>query len=126
MDVRMNRRAGLGTALTCAVAIGALTPAVAQDMPFESKIKIGNGPPAFHGTVNSGSEECISNRKVRLFMVRKGADKLIGKDRTAVNGNWEILTTPKGGAYYAKVNEFARETPQLVCLSDRTERVLVD
>lgn len=122
-----RRRTGLGiAALSCTIALGGIAPAAAQDMPFESKIKIGNGPPAFHGKVKSDSPECIVNRKVRVFRVREGDDKLLGKDRTDMDGKWEVLVNLKGGAYYAKVNEYARETPQLLCLSDRTKRVLAD
>lgn len=125
VDVRKHKT-GLGIALTCAIAIGALSPAAAQDMPFESKITIGDGPPAFHGKVKSDNVECVGNRKVRVFRVRNGEDKLLGKDRTDVSGNWEVLVSLKGGAYYAKVNRYERESPQLFCLPDRTKRVLAD
>jgi len=120
------RRGALALGLTGVVAIGAVAPAGAQDMPFESKIRLKNGFPAFHGKVKSDSADCIANRKVRLFKVKPGEDKLLGKDRTDVEGRWEILRTPKSGIYYAKVNQFAQQSPQLVCLPDKSKKVSID
>lgn len=108
------------------MALGAVVPASSQDMPFASKIRLKNGFPAFHGEVKSDSPDCIANRKVRLFKQTTGADKLLGKDRTDSAGKWEILKNPKSAVYYAKVNEFAQETPQLVCLADTSKKIAVD
>jgi len=119
------RRGALALGLTGVLAVGAVAPAGAQDMPFESKIRLKNGFPAFHGKVKSDGAECISNRKVRLFKVKPGQDKLLGKDRTDVEGRWEVLKTPKGGVYYAKVNQVVEQS-QLVCLPDKSKKVSID
>lgn len=113
---------GLGGVL----AIGAVAPATAQDQPFESKIRLKNSAPAFHGKVKSESSLCISNRKVRLFKAKKGEDKVLGKGRTDFEGKWQILKEPKSGVYYAKVNQFLQESPQLVCLPDRSKKLVID
>ena len=110
------------------IALAAIVPAGAQDMPFESKIRLKDSAPAFHGKVKSDSSLCVPNRKVRLFKVRRGSrpDKLLGKTRTDFEGRWEILRTPKSGVYYAKVNQLAQETPQLLCLPDKSKKVVID
>ncbi len=112
--------------LASVLLTGAVAPAGAQDMPFASKIRLKDGFPAFHGEVKSDSPDCVANRKVRLFKEKSGPDKLLGKARTNAAGKWKILKTPKSGVYYAKVNEFAVETPQLVCLADTSQKVAID
>lgn len=119
-------RRAAATALGGIMLVSAAAPANAQDMPFASKIRLENGFPAFHGKVKSDSPDCIANRKVRLFKEKSGPDKLLGKDRTDSAGEWEILKTPRPGVYYAKVNEFGQETPQLVCLADKSNKVAID
>ena len=112
--------------ISAAVALGAAVPASA-DMPFDSKIRLKNSFPAFHGLVKSDGAACIANRKVRLFKERrKGADKVLGKTRTGADGKWEILKEPKSGVFYAKVNQFASEETGLVCLPDRSKKVVID
>jgi len=120
------KRTGLALALTAAIAIGALTPATAQDMPFESKIRLKDSFPAFHGKVKSDSSQCIFDRKIRLFKVKSGEDKVLGKTRTDAEGRWEILMEPKSGVYYAKVNQFDDEATMLVCLPDKSKKVSID
>jgi hypothetical protein len=125
---RPLRRAAAVLALGCLMAFGAMVPASARDMPFESKIRLKNAFPAFHGKVKSDSPSCIANRKVRLFKEKrgKGDDKLLGKDRTDSSGYWEILKTPKSGVYYAKVNQFSDESTGLSCLPDTSKKVAID
>jgi hypothetical protein len=122
------RRTALTLAIGGLAVFGAAMPAVARDMPFESKIRLKNAFPAFHGKVKSDSPSCIANRKVRLFKEKrgKGDDKLLGKDRTDSSGYWEILKTPKSGVYYAKVNQFSDESTGLSCLPDTSKKVAID
>jgi hypothetical protein len=120
------RRAALAASIAGTVAIGAVVPAGGQDMPFESKIRLKNAFPAFHGKVKSDSDLCVANRKVRLFKEKKGEDKVLGKDRTDSGGYWEVLKDPKSGVYYAKVNQYANESTGLVCLPDKSKKVVID
>ena len=112
--------------ISAAVALGAAVPASA-DMPFDSKIRLKNSFPAFHGLVKSDGDACIANRKVRLFKERRnGKDKVLGKTRTGIDGKWEILKEPKSGVYYAKVNQYANEASGLVCLPDESKKIVID
>ena len=107
------------------VALAAAVPASAQDMTYDSKIRLKNAAPAFHGKVKSESTLCVPNRKVRLFKAKRGEDdKLLGKTRTDSEGRWEILKTPKSGVYYAKVNQF--ESTSYNCLADKSKKVVID
>ena len=115
----------MAAAICAVVVLGAAAPANA-DMPFDSKIRLKNSFPAFHGLVKSDGAACIANRKVRLFKQRRGADKVLGKTRTGSDGKWQILKEPKSGVFYAKVNQVADEATGLVCLPDRSKKVVID
>jgi hypothetical protein len=122
------RRVGLAAALSSAVAFAAV-PAIAQergtDPAYESKIRLKNAAPAYHGKVKSESDMCIANRKVRLFKERRsGEDKVLGKTRTDSGGYWEVLKDPKSGVYYAKVNRF--EGDGFACLPAKSKKVVID
>ncbi len=95
-------------------------------MPFESKIRLTERFPAFHGKVKSDSDQCVANRKVRMFKQKPGADKVLGKARTDSAGKWQILREPGSGVYYAKVNEYANEALKLDCLPDVSKKVVID
>ena len=123
---RTLRRTALAVAIGGTVALGAVVPAAAGDMPFDSKIRLKNAFPAFHGKVKSDSDMCVANRKVRMFKEKKGEDKLLGKDRTDVDGYWEVLQEPGSGVYYAKVNQYANESTGLVCLPAKSKKVVID
>ncbi len=118
-------RIALAIGLAGALALAAAMPAAAQDMTYESKIRLKNAAPAFHGKVKSESTLCVPNRKVRLFKAKRGEDdKLLGKTRTDSEGRWEILKTPKSGVYYAKVNQY--ESTTYDCLPDKSKKVVID
>ncbi len=122
-----SRRATVatGVATIAAVAFGAAA-APAQDMPFESKIRLTERAPFAHGKVQSDSPDCIANRKIRLFKEKSGSDKVIGKTRTGSDGKWTIMKTPKSGVYYAKVNQYANESTGLYCLPAKSKKVAID
>ena len=115
-----------GVATIAAVAVGAAT-APAQDMPFDSKIRLTERAPFAHGKVKSDSSMCIANRKIRLFEdVRKGEDIVLGKTRTGSDGKWTINVDPYSGAFYAKVNQYANESTGLVCNPAKSKIVAID
>jgi hypothetical protein len=116
-------------ALGSAVAVAAIVPASAQDMPVETTLKLRNSAPAFHGKVKADSDVCVAGRKVRLFKVRKGEDKLLGKDRANGKGRWVIPKEPKSGVFYAKVKEVqagGEESPVVLCLKAKSNKVAID
>lgn len=115
---------GLGT--IAALSFSAAT-APAQDMPFDSKIRLTDRAPFAHGKVKSDSMDCIANRKIRLFEdVRKGQDIVLGKTRTGSDGKWTINVDPYSGAFYAKVNQYANESTGLSCLPAKSKIVVID
>lgn len=122
-----SHRLAAVAALVLAAGLAAIAPAaVAQDMPYESKIRLTDRFPFAHGKVKSDSPSCIANRKVRLFKVKSGGDKVLGKTRTDAAGKWTIEKTTKSGVYYAKVNQFADESTGLVCLPAKSKKVAID
>lgn len=121
-----SRRAGLVAAIAVAAFAAGTVSAPAADQPFESKIRLTERFPFAHGKVKSDSPDCIANRKIRLFKVKKGDDKVLGKTRTGSDGKWEILRDPKSGVYYAKVNQYANPATGLSCLPAKSKQVAID
>lgn len=121
-----SRRAGLVAAIAVAAFAASAVAAPAADQPFESKIRLTERFPFAHGKVKSDSPDCIANRKIRLFKVKKGDDKVLGKTRTGSDGKWEILRDPKSGVYYAKVNQYANPATGLSCLPAKSKQVAID
>ena len=115
----------LSSMLIGVLAMAAVAPnALGRDKPFESKIRLTDRFPAFHGKVKSESDLCVPNRKVRMFEEKQGADRLIGKTRTDFEGKWTILDEPGSGVFYAKVNQVTTDT--LECLPDVSKKVVID
>lgn len=124
---RVVVRALLSAMLIGILALAAVAPsALGGDMPFESKIRLTDRFPAFHGKVKSDSDQCIANRKVRMFKEKPGADKVLGKTRTDYAGKWQVLKEPGSGVYYAKVNQYSNESLNLSCLPDVSKKVVID
>lgn len=120
------RRAAVAAATAVAAFAAGTVSAPAADQPFDSKIRLTERFPFAHGKVKSDSPDCIANRKIRLFKVKKGDDKVLGKTRTGSDGKWEILREPKSGVYYAKVNQYADPMTGLSCLPAKSKEVAID
>jgi hypothetical protein len=89
------------------IALGALLalPASATSAGRNStRIVVSLKFPAFHGTVVSPAAACIANRTVKLYRVRSGPDKLLGRDTSGNGGAWSIPIGKRliSGGYYAK------------------------
>jgi hypothetical protein len=130
----MSARSLTGLALIAALAV---VPATAfagggpgEVVEVESKVKIKEEFPAFHGKVKAENTACVDNRLVKLFKEKRNGDrKLLGKDRTDVDGKWEVLVDPlKSGAYWAVVKRFEDATagPIYDCLKGKSKVVAVD
>ena len=124
------RRTAATIALGGVAAATAIAPAAAQDVPeVVTKLKLRNSAPAFHGKVKADTDVCTTGRKVRLFKVKPGEDKLLGKDRADMKGRWEILKTPKSGVYYAKAKQVAaggEDSQPVTCLKAKSNKVAID
>ena len=94
-----------------------------------STVRIGDGPPAFHGKVRSPEHACEVDRKVVMFMKLHGADEKLGADHTGGRGRWKVIVDPlSSGAYYAKVKRREEGTAGTihVCDRDKSPVVVVD
>jgi hypothetical protein len=123
------RRTGISLALVGMAMAAAVSPAAAGDMPVETKLVLRNSAPAFHGKVRADDDRCVAGRKVRLFRVKPGDDKLLGKDLADAKGYWEVLKGPKSGVYYAKTKEITaggEESSTVLCLKAKSDKVVVD
>ena len=104
------RKSTLAILAVCAAIVAALAvPAVAPAATFRTSVTINfvdrPGPDIFRGRVSSPNPNCISDRTVRLFRVRPGADQLIDTDKSEDNGTWSIDVEgdPAPGDYYVRV-----------------------
>jgi hypothetical protein len=125
-----SRRAWLLAGLAGVLAAAAAVPAAATNtVRYDSSIRIGDGPPAFHGKVNSEKHACVVHRKVRVYKERTGPDRLLGRGKTNHRGHWKIIVDPIGsGAYYARVlrREEGAAGTVFVCKRAKSDVVVVD
>jgi hypothetical protein len=92
-------------ALIVSLAIAALLAVPATGAAsFKTRVILSLKFPAWHGKLASPSAHCVEDRRVKLFRVRSGPDKLLGTDRSEDNGSWSIPIGKRltSGGYYAK------------------------
>jgi hypothetical protein len=92
-------------ALIVSLAIGALLAVPATGAAsFKTRVIVSLKFPAWHGKLASPKGACIEDRKVKLFRLRSGPDKLLGTDKSEDNGTWSIPIGKRltSGGYYAK------------------------
>ena len=91
------------------VAVGAMAalmaaPAVdAHTFTGSTSTTIGYARGAFRGRISSNVASCKIGRTVRLYKVKKGPDRLLGKTKSNRRGKWSIARAKRRGRYYAKV-----------------------
>ncbi len=94
------------SALAVLALLVALLPAgSASGASYSTKVVVSLKTPAFHGKLKSSRSACATNRTVKLFRRKPGADKLLGSDKTSAKAKWSIpigKRLPSGAAYYAK------------------------
>lgn len=93
----------------------------------DSRVTIDHNSAGFHGTVNSAAK-CERQRQVLVKKVRRGPDRLIGKDQTSTSGQWVVPhQDTRRGRYYAKVLKrvFTQGDTQVTCRGDRSDTVRV-
>jgi hypothetical protein len=129
--VRRSPTRALATAAALAgVVLGwAVIPAGGAPVTtYETKVRISERPPAFHGRVQSTFEPC-EKRRVRLLKKRVEDNKLMGKDRTDGKGEWKVSVeelTLKSGAYFAKTARKKVGRKLFVCEADRSRPIVID
>jgi hypothetical protein len=93
---------GLAAALVGATAATAL----ATTHPTSSSFGFGQNPDRAQGQINynTGPRACRQGRNVKLFLKRRGSDRLIDTDRSDSAGLWEIRHDLRNGKrYYVKI-----------------------
>lgn len=120
----MSRRTPKSIVAAASLAAAGVFAATALAADVESKVVISEGPPAFHGKVKADKEKCVELRKVKLLKRKPGGNKIKGKDRTDMDGKWEIEVNLKSGTYFAKVTEAV--VGNTTCLEDKSKDVVVD
>ncbi|MGH2961834.1 MAG: hypothetical protein ACRDL3_06540 [Solirubrobacterales bacterium] len=108
--------------------VPALTASGKPSANYETKVRISERSPAFHGRVQSTFEPC-EKRRVRL--VKKGEDgnKVMGEDRTDGKGTWKVRVdelTLKSGTYYAWAGRKKVGRKIFVCKPDRSRAIVID
>ena len=78
----------------------------------------------FKGVVKSDAK-CIRGRRVILFKVKKGADRLKGRDSTDQRGRWVVDKKRARGRYYARVVQKSgmQMDTAYVCRAARSETI---
>ena len=117
---------------TCLVVLGAAASALAQGETVEipSEVIIRDTAPAFHGKVKADNENCIEDRKVKLFKQKRGGGKkLLGTDHAANSGKWQIpFDKLTSGEYFAIAPKVEEGTAGTIyeCVRAKSEVVAVD
>jgi hypothetical protein len=95
----------LALATACVLALGIAATALAQGQTVEiqTEVILRNAAPAFHGKVKADNENCVEDRKVKMFkQKRNGGKKLLGTDHAANSGKWKVpFDKVTSGGYFA-------------------------
>ena len=114
--------------VSCAAALAGGQPG--QTVEIDSQVKLRNSSPAFHGKVVSENANCVEQRKVKMFKLkRNGGKKLLGKGRADNAGKWTIPFDKLGsGAYMAVATRVEEGTAGTiyVCLRSKSKVLTVD
>ena len=128
-------RSSIGRQLVLAIALalvmGASGTALATNtVKIDSKVKIRDRAPAFHGKVTADNNACAEQRRVKLFKKRRsGQRKLLGSTQSDDQGKWAVLVDPlKSGAYFAVARKRREGTAGtiFVCKRAKSRTVAVD
>ena len=129
----MNAAASLRLALAavCAAALGISATALAQGetVEIDTAVKIRNSAPAFHGKIVADNENCVEDRKVKLFKEKRSGKKLLGKDQAANSGKWKIpFDKLASGGYFAVAPGVEQGTAGTIydCLRGKSRVLVID
>jgi hypothetical protein len=120
-------RRHIAAAIFSAALIAVLAAPSVAGTSYSTNLFLSRKAPAFHGKVHSPATFCRVHRKVRLYRVRSGPDKLLGSDHSEENGAWKVeVERLRSGAYYAKAKRFSSAALGFTCRPDRSRLALVD
>ncbi len=127
MTVPRHRRVRLAASLFPLALLGALAAPSGAGMTYGTHLYMSKKFPAFHGRIHAANDFCVADRKVRLYRIRSGPDKLLGVDRSEDNGAWKVkVQTLSSGAYYSLTRRHASAALGIACRADRSRLAVVD
>ena len=96
----------LVSATVCVAVLGVAASAFAQGetVEIQTEVILRNTAPAFHGKVKADNENCVEDRKVKMFKKKNsgGGRKLLGTDHASNSGKWKVpFDKLTSGAYFA-------------------------
>jgi hypothetical protein len=118
----------LALAAACAAILGVAATAIAQGetVEVETTVILRQTTPTFHGKVKADNENCVEDRKVKLFRKKTtgGDKKLLGTDHAADSGKWKILFDKVGsGIYYVVAPQVEQGTAGTIYACERAKSV---
>ena len=126
----MILRLALAAASAAVLGIGATAFAQGETVEIDTEVIIRNTAPAFHGKVKADNENCVEDRKVKLFKEkRSGGKKLLGTDHAANSGKWEIpFDKLSSGGYFAIAPKVEEGTAGTIyeCLKAKSVVIPID
>jgi hypothetical protein len=92
----------------------------------DSTITIDYGSDDFFGAVKSANK-CEPRREVVVRKVRKGTDRIVGRDTTNSKGKWRTEVADAKGRYYAKVAKriFTQGSTRVECGAAKSKTIRV-
>jgi hypothetical protein len=103
MTTAMTLRLALAAACAALLGIAATALAQGETVEIQTEVILRNTAPAFHGKVKADNENCVEDRKVKMFKKkRSGGKKLLGTDHASNSGKWKVpFDKLTSGAYFA-------------------------
>jgi hypothetical protein len=119
----------LALATASAVLLGCASLAFAQGgtVEIDTELILRNKAPAFHGKVKADNDNCVEDRKVKMFkQKRSGGKKLLGTDHAADSGKWKVLFDKvASGGYFAVAPKVEQGTAGTIYECQRAKSVVI-
>ena len=125
--IATTRRLALAAALAAVLGCASLAFAQGETVEIDTELIIRNTAPAFHGKVKADNENCVEDRKVKLFQEkRSGGKKLLGTDHAADSGKWKILFDKiSSGGFFAIAPKVEQGTAGTIYACQKAKSVVI-
>jgi hypothetical protein len=109
------------------VAIGLLAAPSGAGMTYGTHLYMSKRFPGFHGKIHSSNAFCVAHRKVKVYKVRSGPDKLLGAGHSKNDGHWKvIIKNLSSGAFYSRAPLYGSASLGITCRADRSRLAVAD
>jgi hypothetical protein len=124
---RSPRNLVLRLAVAAVAATALLATTSGASVTYTTELYMSPRKPVFHGRIHAPNPFCAANRRVVLFRVRRGDDAVLGVDRTASRGRWEVNVIRRlvAGRYYAWAPAYGSRRRGIHCTPDKSGMILV-